>query len=54
MRRLFLSRIALMRRKGVVEGLAENVLRMLREQLLEIFGKVGVAGVGQGGLLQRR
>lgn len=32
--------------EGVVERLAINVLRMIGQEALEIFGQVGIAGVG--------
>lgn len=46
MRRLLLPRVAAMGVEGMVEGLAIDVLRVLRKDVLEIFGQVGVAVIG--------
>jgi len=46
MRRLFLPRVAVTGVEGVIERLAINVLGVVGQEALEIFGQVGVAGVG--------
>jgi hypothetical protein len=42
-RRLLLPRLAAMGVEGVVEGFVIDVLRVLRKDVLEIFGQVDVA-----------
>jgi hypothetical protein len=48
MRRLFLAQFADMRGKGVIEGLAVDILSMWRQMGLHRSGKVAVGSIGHG------